>query len=283
MSAASNQNKYRNLSKEYAQLTPVVDTFRAWQQTQEDATSAQEMLRDPDPEMKSMAEDELQQARERAETLELDLQKLLLPKDPHDDSNIFLEIRAGTGGDEAAIFAGDLFRMYVRYAELNKWQVEVLSESTGEHGGYREIIARIVGQGAYSRLKFESGAHRVRRARRRLDRYERSPGAPELRHGLRRAHRHELRHRRHRLAAGQRDLDRGGERGRDRRFPDRCAVRRHPDLRGTRRRHRLPDDRRRRATVRLRQPRDPANGRVHAGIPRIPGTVRTDHEEKLPT
>ena len=159
----SDQNKYRSLSKEYAQLTPVVDTFRAWQQTQEDATSAQEMLRDPDPEMKSMAEDELQQAREHAETLELDLQKLLLPKDPHDDSNIFLEIRAGTGGDEAAIFAGDLFRMYVRYAELNKWQVEVLSESTGEHGGYREIIARIVGQGAYSRLKFESGAHRVQR------------------------------------------------------------------------------------------------------------------------
>jgi peptide chain release factor 1 len=159
----SDQNKYRNLSKEYAQLTPVVDSFRAWQQTQDDATSAEEMLRDPDPEMKSMAEDELQQARERATALELDLQKLLLPKDPHDNSNIFLEIRAGTGGDEAAIFAGDLFRMYVRYAELNKWQVEVLSESAGEHGGYREIIARIVGQGAYSRLKFESGAHRVQR------------------------------------------------------------------------------------------------------------------------
>ena len=159
----SDQDKYRNLSKEYAQLTPVVDSFRAWQQTQDDASSAQEMLRDPDPEMKSMAEDELQQARERAAALELDLQKLLLPKDPHDNSNIFLEVRAGTGGDEAAIFAGDLFRMYVRYAELNKWQVEVLSESAGEHGGYREIIARIVGQGAYSRLKFESGAHRVQR------------------------------------------------------------------------------------------------------------------------
>ncbi|MEN8206482.1 MAG: peptide chain release factor 1 [Pseudomonadota bacterium] len=159
----SDQDKYRSLSKEYAQLTPVVDSFRAWRQTQDDATSAQEMLKDPDPEMKSMAEDELRQAREQAETLELDLQKLLLPKDPHDNSNIFLEIRAGTGGDEAAIFAGDLFRMYVRYAELNKWQVEVLSESPGEHGGYREIIARIVGHGAYSRLKFESGAHRVQR------------------------------------------------------------------------------------------------------------------------
>jgi peptide chain release factor 1 len=159
----SDQDRYRNLSKEYAQLTPVVDCFRAWQQTQHDVDSALEMLRDPDPDMKDMAGDELKQARERSEALELDLQKLLLPQDPHDDSNIFLEIRAGTGGDEAAIFAGDLLRMYVRYAELNRWQVEVLSESAGEHGGYKEIIARIVGQGAYSRLKFESGAHRVQR------------------------------------------------------------------------------------------------------------------------
>jgi peptide chain release factor 1 len=121
------------------------------------------MLRDPDPDMKRMAEDELQRAQGDIEGLELELQKLLLPKDPHDNSNIFLEIRAGTGGDEAAIFAGDLFRMYSRYAENNKWQVEILSESIGEHGGYREIIARIIGQGAYSRLKFESGAHRVQR------------------------------------------------------------------------------------------------------------------------
>ncbi len=159
----SDQDKYRNLSMEYAQLTPVVDSFRAWQQTRDDTLSAQEMLKDPDPDMKNMAEEELKEARERSEALELELQKLLLPQDPHDDSNIFLEIRAGTGGDEAAIFAGDLFRMYVRYAELNKWQVEVISESAGEHGGYKEIIARIVGQGAYSRLKFESGAHRVQR------------------------------------------------------------------------------------------------------------------------
>jgi len=159
----SDQDKYRNLSREYAQLTPVVDSFKAWQQTQDDTLSAQEMLKDPDPDMKGMAEEELRDARERSEALELELQKLLLPKDPHDDSNIFLEIRAGTGGDEAAIFAGDLFRMYARYAELNKWQVEVISESAGEHGGYKEIIARIVGQGAYSRLKFESGAHRVQR------------------------------------------------------------------------------------------------------------------------
>ena len=159
----SDQDRYRQLSKEYAQLSPVVEAFSAWQQANGDADSAEGMLKDPDPDMKHMAEEELQQARERIGALELELQKLLLPKDPHDNSNIFLEIRAGTGGDEAAIFAGDLFRMYSRYAELNKWQVEVLSESAGEHGGYREIIARIIGQGAYSKLKFESGAHRVQR------------------------------------------------------------------------------------------------------------------------
>jgi len=159
----ADQDRYRNLSVEYAQLTPVVDTFRAWSQAQDDVSSVQELLRDPDPDMKSMAEDELQRAQADIGQLELGLQKLLLPKDPHDNSNIFLEIRAGTGGDEAAIFAGDLFRMYARYAENNKWQVQILSESSGEHGGYRELIARIVGQGAYSRLKFESGAHRVQR------------------------------------------------------------------------------------------------------------------------
>ncbi len=159
----SDQDRYRNLSMEYAQLTPVVDGFKAWKQAQDDLESAQEMLNDPDPDMKDMAEEELENARASSLELELGLQKLLLPKDPHDNSNIFLEIRAGTGGDEAAIFAGDLFRMYARYAELKKWQVEVLSESAGEHGGYREIIARIAGHGAYSRLKFESGAHRVQR------------------------------------------------------------------------------------------------------------------------
>jgi len=159
----ADQDSYRKLSREYAQLTPVVDSFKAWLRTQDDLESAGEMLKDPDPDIKHMAEDELDEARARARELELALQKLLLPKDPHDDSNIFLEVRAGTGGDEAAIFAGDLFRMYCRYAEINKWQVEVISESAGEHGGYREIIARVVGQGAYSRLKFQSGAHRVQR------------------------------------------------------------------------------------------------------------------------
>ena len=159
----ADQDRYRQLSVEYAQLTPVVETFTAWQQANSDLQSAEEMLGDPDPDMQSMAEEEREQARNSIESLELELQKLLLPRDPHDNSNIFLEIRAGTGGDEAAIFAGDLFRMYTRYAELNKWQVEVLSESPGEHGGYKEMIARIIGQGAYSRLKFESGAHRVQR------------------------------------------------------------------------------------------------------------------------
>jgi len=159
----ANQDSFRKLSKEYAQLSPVVETFSAWQHASNELLSAQDMLKDPDPAMQRMAEEEIDTAGQRVAVLELELQKLLLPKDPFDDSNIFLEIRAGTGGDEAAIFAGDLFRMYSRYAELKHWQVEILGENRGEHGGYREIIARIIGQGAYSRLKFESGAHRVQR------------------------------------------------------------------------------------------------------------------------
>jgi peptide chain release factor 1 len=118
---------------------------------------------DADPEMRDLAQEEIKGTEERSQTLELSLQKLLLPRDPHDDSNVFLEIRAGTGGDEAALFAGDLFRMYARYAETRRWQFEVLGQSEGEHGGYKEIIVRVIGQGAYSRLKFESGAHRVQR------------------------------------------------------------------------------------------------------------------------
>lgn len=159
----ANQEQYRALSMEYAQLTPVVNNFQAFQQAQADIVSAEEMIRDPDPEIKAMAEEELASARGRIETLEVELQKLLLPKDPRDNSNIFLEIRAGTGGDEAALFAGDLFRMYSRYAESCKWQVEIISENSGEHGGFKEIIARLVGQGAWSRMKFESGVHRVQR------------------------------------------------------------------------------------------------------------------------
>lgn len=158
-----NQDQFRKLSVEYSQLEEVVKTFQQWRQTQDDIASAREMLAEDDDEMRAMAQDELDSASARAEVLETDLQKLLLPKDPHDDSNVFLEIRAGTGGDEAAIFAGDLFRMYSRYAEKNRWQLEIVSESEGEHGGYKEVIARVIGQGAYSRLKFESGAHRVQR------------------------------------------------------------------------------------------------------------------------
>ncbi len=157
----SNQEQFRKLSIEYSQLEPVAQHFHAYQQTLADMETAQDML--SDPEMRDMAEEEIETAKARQAELEIDLQKLLLPKDPHDNSNVFLEIRAGTGGDEAAIFAGDLFRMYSRYAESRRWQIEIISQNEGEHGGYKEIISRIIGQGAYSRLKFESGAHRVQR------------------------------------------------------------------------------------------------------------------------
>jgi len=159
----SQQNRFRSLSQEYAQLEPLVKTWLAFQQTLNDLNSAQSMLGEDDPELRAMAQEEIETARERQKELEQELTRLLLPRDPHDDSNIYLEIRAGTGGDEAALFAGDLFRMYSRYAEMQGWKLEILSENDGEHGGYREIICRIIGNGAYSRLKFESGAHRVQR------------------------------------------------------------------------------------------------------------------------
>jgi peptide chain release factor 1 len=157
------QERFRALSMEYAQLEPVVRYFEAYRQIQQAEDTAREMAKDADPELRALAEDELLALESRRAELEKELQQLLLPSDPHDKSNIFLEIRAGTGGDEAALFAGDLFRMYSRYAEQRGWQVEVLNASEGEHGGYKEIIARIMGRGAYSRLKFESGAHRVQR------------------------------------------------------------------------------------------------------------------------
>ncbi|MFM2319070.1 MAG: peptide chain release factor 1 [Pseudomonadota bacterium] len=157
----SDQEQFRKLSIEYSQLEPVALGFQDYQRSLDDITTAQEML--ADPEMREMAEEELATAKLRRDEQAIELQKLLLPKDPHDGSNIFLEVRAGTGGDEAAIFAGDLFRMYARYAEQKRWQVEVVSQSDGEHGGYKEIIARIMGSNVYSRLKFESGAHRVQR------------------------------------------------------------------------------------------------------------------------
>jgi len=159
----SDQNQFRELSKEYAQIDPVVKCFKDYQSTLDDISEAESLLKDDDPEMREMGEEELKSAKDHQEKLELELQKLLLPTDPNDDSNTFLEIRAGTGGDEAALFAGDLFRMYSRYAENRHWQVEIISENRGEHGGYKEIILRIIGQGAYSKLKFESGAHRVQR------------------------------------------------------------------------------------------------------------------------
>ncbi|VAW65473.1 Peptide chain release factor 1 [hydrothermal vent metagenome] len=159
----ADQNKFRELSMEYSQLEPVTQVFNSYRSAQEDIAAADEMLKESDAEMREMANEEKKTALTLSQTLELDLQKLLLPKDPHDNSNIYLEVRAGTGGDEAAIFAGDLFRMYSRYAETQRWQVEIMNENQGEHGGYKEIIARVVGQGAYSKLKFESGAHRVQR------------------------------------------------------------------------------------------------------------------------
>jgi peptide chain release factor 1 len=147
------QNQFRDLSMEYARLGPVVDRYRGFLALEGDLATARELA----------MEDELKELGSRVDVEEQALQRLLVPKDPHDDSNIFLEVRAGTGGDEAALFAGDLFRMYARYAESKRWEVEVLSESPGEHGGYKEIISRIIGRGAYSLLKFESGTHRVQR------------------------------------------------------------------------------------------------------------------------
>lgn len=157
------QNRFRDYSREYAEIEPVVQTFARWEQCQEDRAAAELMLEDEDPDLREMAQEEIDQARELTTELEHDLQIQLLPKDPHDGNNVFLEVRAGTGGDEAAIFSGDLFRMYSRYAERQGWRIEVISASDGEHGGYKEIITRVIGERVYSRLKFESGAHRVQR------------------------------------------------------------------------------------------------------------------------
>ncbi|WP_336367178.1 peptide chain release factor 1 [Marinobacter sp. C2H3] len=159
----NDQERFRNLSREFAEIEPVVQCFRRWQQSLADIDTAEELARDGDADMRDMAEEELVSARRSSEALDEELQRLMLPKDPNDGKNVFLEIRAGTGGDEAAIFAGDLFRMYSRYAEQRRWQIEVLSASEGEHGGYKEIIALVSGAGVYGALKFESGAHRVQR------------------------------------------------------------------------------------------------------------------------
>ena len=158
-----NQNRFRELSKEYAQLEPIVALTRNYELAQADLAAAEEMTGDADAELRALGKEELEIVGATLEELELAVRKELIPKDPHDDSNIYLEIRAGTGGDEAAIFAGNLFKMYLKYAESQGWQVEIMNQNEGDHGGYKEIISRIIGKGAYSRLKFESGAHRVQR------------------------------------------------------------------------------------------------------------------------
>ena len=159
----NDQDRFRALSREYAQLNPVVTTYRGYLETLEAAAFAESLAGDPDPDVRAMAKDELADAETRQTKLEEDLQILLLPRDPNDERNIFLEVRAGTGGAEAALFAGDLYRMYVRHAEQKGWKTEVMSESEGDLGGYKEIIVRISGQDVYSQLKFEAGTHRVQR------------------------------------------------------------------------------------------------------------------------
>ena len=157
------QTKFRAYSREYAEIEPVNAAFREFRKVLGDLEGAQALLKDSDPDLRAMAEEEVTEAKAQLEVLESRLQRMLLPKDPNDGRNVFLEIRAGTGGDEAAIFSGDLFRMYSRYAERQGWRVEILSESEGEHGGYKEVIARVEGDNVYAKLKFESGAHRVQR------------------------------------------------------------------------------------------------------------------------
>lgn len=159
----ANQDKFRNLSKEYSQLEELVKQFGRFQSAQRDVESALEMLQESDTEIREMAQEELKDSKARVEALETSLQILLLPKDPKDGNSCFLEIRAGAGGDEAAIFAGDLFRMYSRYAESKGWKLELINANEGDHGGYKEIIANISGDGAYGVMKFESGGHRVQR------------------------------------------------------------------------------------------------------------------------
>jgi peptide chain release factor 1 len=159
--ATGNMDNYRKMTREHAEIGPLVAVYKQFLQTEADIRDAQEMLNDPD--MKQFALEEIDSAREKIAELELELQKMLLPKDANDERNVFLEIRAGTGGDESALFAGDLLRMYSRFAERQRWQLEVMSESASELGGYKEVIVRIIGNGVYSRLKFESGGHRVQR------------------------------------------------------------------------------------------------------------------------
>ena len=159
----ADQEKFKALSKEFSQLEETTKVFKAFQTAQEDVATSEEMLKDNDPDMREMAQEEYKEAKKAVEALEDELQILLLPKDPNDDNNCFVEIRAGAGGDEAAIFAGDLFRMYSRYAERQGWKLEVMNESESEQGGYKEIVVKMIGDGVYGQMKFESGGHRVQR------------------------------------------------------------------------------------------------------------------------
>jgi peptide chain release factor 1 len=159
----ADQNQFRDLSKEYARLDPIIRLFNQYDALKGDIAAAKEMVDDSDPEIQQMGQDELATLSVTGKNIELELQKSLIPPDPHDKSNIFLEIRAGTGGDEAAIFAGDLFRMYTKFAEGMRWPIEIVSAREGDHGGYKEIVSRITGNNIYGKLKFESGAHRVQR------------------------------------------------------------------------------------------------------------------------
>ena len=159
----ANQPQFRAYSREYAEVEPVVQAYRQLCKVQDDLAGAQALLKDSDPDLRAMAEEEVEQGKASLEELEDRLQRMLLPRDPNDGRNVYLEIRAGTGGDEAAIFSGDLFRMYSRYAERQGWRVEILSASEGEHGGFKEVISRVEGDNVYAKLKFESGAHRVQR------------------------------------------------------------------------------------------------------------------------
>ena len=159
----NNQDLFRALTKEYSQLETVVQCFNSYREAEQDIETAQEMLKDDDPDMREMAQEEYKEAKQRVEELGEELQILLLPKDPNDDNNAYLEIRAGAGGDEAAIFAGDLFRMYSRYAETKGWRLEIVNASEGEHGGFKEVVAKVDGEGVYGVFKFESGGHRVQR------------------------------------------------------------------------------------------------------------------------
>ena len=159
----SDQNKFRDLSREYAEVEPVVKCYAQYSQVEENLEEAELLLKDGDEDIREMAQEEIKSGQSQRDELALELQTLLLPRDPNDSHNVFLEIRAGTGGDEAAIFSGDLYRMYARYAESRGWKLEVISERSGDHGGYKELIARIIGADVYASLKFESGAHRVQR------------------------------------------------------------------------------------------------------------------------